>query len=120
MIHHNLNSKEQKNIESKNVRKFSTHSEAFDYLEREVFSQEHFSNHITETAKRNKVSYILAYDVITNHLTDILYEIDKAIAVPEEKVKIRAYGYFSLQIGFMISNNRNKLVKMLINKRTSK
>ena len=118
MIYHNLlNYEERENIESKNVRNFTTRIDAYAYLENEVFLKEHFINHISETAKRNQVSYAMAYDVITNHLTDILYEIDKKIVVPEQKVKISIYGYFSLCIGFMISNTKVNYIKSIIRKR---
>jgi hypothetical protein len=82
-----------------------------------VFEKEHFIRHIIATAKKNNISYLLAFDIITNHLTDILYEIDKNITSPRKKVIIRVYGYFSLRIGFMISSTRKQLIELFIKQR---
>ena len=116
MLFHN----DHKRIKSKNVRKFTSRESVEEYLSNEVFLKERFIRHITETAKTNHVSYILAYNIITNHLIDILYEIDKAITSPRKKVLIRVYGYFSLRIGFMISSTRTHLIELFINQRKEK
>lgn len=116
IVNHNTKRK----ILSKNVRKFTSRSDVFDYLSNEVFEKEDFVRHVVETAKANNISYLLAFDVITNHLTDVLYEIDKAIILPKKKVKIRAIGYFSLITGFMISSTRKQLIELFIKQRKQK
>lgn len=115
-----VNHNNEKLIQSKNVRKFASRSQVYEYLSNEVFEKEDFIRHVSDTAQANSVSYILAFDVISNHLTDLLYEIDKNIAKPRRKVKIRCYGYFSLLIGFMISGTRKKLTDSLKRKKLSK
>lgn len=112
-----VNHNHKKILVSKNVRKFTSRSDVYDYLSNEVFVNEDFIRHVVETSNANDVSYILAFDVITNHLTDILYEIDKSITKPKTKVKIRGYRYFSLQIGFMISSTRKQLIELFIKQR---
>ena len=107
-------------IQSKNVRKFASRSEVYEYLSNKVFENEDFIRHVSDTAQANNVSYILAFDVISNHLTDLLYEVDKNIAKPKRKVKIRCYGYFSLQVSFMISGTKKKLTDLLKRKKLSK
>ena len=109
--------KNKKTIQSKNVRKFTSRTDVFNYLSNDVFEKEHFIRHVLETAKVNKVSYLLAFDIITNHLTDILYEIDKNIISPKRKVQIGVYAYFYLRIGFMISNTKQKLEQLIIKKK---
>jgi hypothetical protein len=104
-------------IKANNFNKFKSWQEAYDYLFEDVFTKEHFEKHVALSAEKNKVSYIIAYEVITNHLTDILYEIDKNISYPRKKVMIRVLSYFSLRIGFMISQNK---VKKEFNDRMSK
>lgn len=108
MLYHS----QRKKIKSKNVRNFTTREEVNQYLANTVFNSPHFVSHIEETANKNQVSYMLAYEVITNHLTDILYEIDKNITLPKKKVKIRVYSYFSLRIGFMISSTKTRLIEL--------
>lgn len=105
-------------IESNNVRKFTNREQAFQYLSDSVFKESDFIKHVTQSAEQNKVSYMLAYDLITNHLTDILYEIDKNIINPRKKIIIRVYQYFSLRIGFMLSSTqRIKSINKKKNKR---
>jgi hypothetical protein len=114
-----VNHNDKKTIQSKNVRKFTSRSDVYDYLSNEVFEKEDFIRHVVKTAKETDISYLLAFDIITNHLTDILYEIDRNITNPKKKVLIRVYGYFSLRIGFMISNTRKQLIELLIKQRKS-
>ena len=113
MLYHD----EKKEIKSKNVRKFTTREEVYEFLASTVFYKGHFVRHVQETAQQTQVSYVLAYEVITNHLTDILYEIDKAIARPRKKVMIRIYSYFSLRIGFMLSSTQTTLIELRKQKR---
>lgn len=112
-----LDLEDTEEIKSKNVRKFTNRSEVYDYLEKSVFNEADFIEHVIVTAKANNVSYLLAFDLITNHLTDILYEIDKEIINKRKKVKLRVYGYFSIAIGFMITSKR-KLFKQSKNKKS--
>jgi len=91
-------------IQSKNVRKFTSKEEVKDYLSDDVFKLPQFIEHVKQTAIDNNVSYILAYDLITKHLIDILYEIDKNVAMPKKKTRIRVFRCFSLKIGFMMSD----------------
>lgn len=95
----------------KSIRKFANREEVFEFLEHEVFLKSEFIANVSETARTKKVSYLLAYDLITNYLTDILYEVDKGIeyAKQKRKVKINVFSYFSLQIGFMVSTKGKKM-----------
>ena len=110
----------KKNIkffQSKSVRMFANREEAFKYLENDVFNKQDFLNNVSETALSNKVSYVLAYELITNFLTDILYEIDQATTMKRKKKKINVYSYFFLEIGFMISlRNRKMFLEKYITK----
>ena len=85
-----VNHKSKKTTQSKNVRKFTSRSNVYDYLSNEVFEKEDFIRHVIKTAKANDVSYLLAFDVITNHLTDILYEIDTNITSKQKKVVVKS------------------------------
>ncbi len=96
-------------FQSKSVRMFSTKKAVSEYLEKEVFLDQDFLNNVSETAKKVEINYILAYEIITGHLIDILYEIDKAISLKRKKTKIRVYSYFFLQIGFMVSLKNKKM-----------
>lgn len=99
----------RKFFQSKSVRTFKSRGEAFEYLEQEVFVLNQFSKHITEVAKTLDISYLLAYEIITNYLTDIIYEIDIAASNRERKKKIAVHGYFFLEIGFMVSVRNKKM-----------
>lgn len=99
----------QKFFQSKNIRMFKSRKECFDYMEKEVFLRQEFQIHITETAKESKVSYLLAYEIITNFLTDTLYEIDLAVTDRERKKRISVHSYFYLQVGFMVSTENKKM-----------
>lgn len=101
-----------KKIQSKNVRKFTSRSDVYNYLSSEVFVTEHFVEHVIKTAKATEINYLLAYDIITNYLTDLLYEIDTQITM-DKKVRIRGYRYFSFNIGFMISNIKEQYTELL-------
>lgn len=103
-----------KELRSKSVRNFTTRSDAYDYLYDEVFCNENFISNVSETAKSNKVSYLLAYDLITNYLTDVFYEIDKKMNHRTKKTRISILGYFFLDLGFAISFIKKKV--FLINK----
>ena len=94
------------------VRKFPTRADAYNYLETEVFIKSDFVNNITETARVEKVNYLIAYEIITNYLTDVLYELDKAVSSKKGK-RISVHSYFYFQVGFMesIRNKKNFLEK---------
>lgn len=94
---------------SKSVRKFKDRKAVFEYLEQEVFVIQEFKNNVSETARSLSISYVIAYEVLTNYLTDILYEVDTTITSKKEKRKINVYSYFSLYVGFM-ANLTNKRV----------
>lgn len=79
------------------------------YLEKEVFSNPDFIRNVVSAGKKNEVSYLLAYDVITKTLINILYEIDNSITLRRKKKRINVYGYFYLEIGFMISLKGKKM-----------
>jgi hypothetical protein len=83
--------------------KFSNIKEVERYLETEVFSEQEFIQNVVAAGKTNEVSYLLAYDVITKTLINILYEIDQSITLKRKKKRINVYGYFFLEVGFMIS-----------------
>jgi uncharacterized membrane protein YsdA (DUF1294 family) len=51
----------------------------------------------------------LAYELITNYLIDVLYELDKAQAQKKKRTKINVFGYFFLEIGFMRSLEGKKM-----------
>jgi hypothetical protein len=91
---------------SKNVRKFTSQSDCYSYLTNEVFLKEDFIRHVTDTAKANNVSYIVAYTVITNYLNNILYEVDTQIISKRKKSKIRIHSYFSILIGFRLNASK--------------
>lgn len=88
---------------------FKSRGEVYEYLEEDVFNKEHFREHITQTAKTLDISYMLAYDIITNYLTDILYELDKAVSDRKKSTRISVHSYFSLKIGFMKSLQNKKM-----------
>lgn len=92
--------------------KFKSREEAFDFLRKEIFLTEHFIEHVTETAKHMEISYALAYYIITNHLTDLLYEIDLNLSKPKKNVMVRIYGYCSLKIGYLFNKkpNNNRII----------
>jgi hypothetical protein len=98
-------------LQSKNVRKFTSKEEVAEYLSDDVFKLPHFIKHVKQTAIDNNVSYLLAYDLITKHLIDILYEIDKNVVMPRKKTRIRVFRCFSLQIGFMMSDTKTMFKK---------
>lgn len=93
----------------KSIRTFNSRDKVFQFMEEEVFILEDFSKHITETSRNLDISYLLAYEIITNYLTDILYEIDIAVSDREKKKKISIHAYFFLEIGFMVSVKNKKM-----------
>jgi len=95
--------------QSKSVRKFKDRQAVYVYLEQEVFKLEDFKRNVKETADSLDISYIVAYDVVTNYLTDVLYDIDKNVKYSKKKKKINMYSYFSLIIGFMVNLNDRKM-----------
>jgi len=99
-------------LKSKNVRKFTSQSDCHDYLSNKVFTQENFIRHVTDTAKANNISYIVAFTIITNYLTNTLYEIDKQVVARRKKSKIRIIGFFSILTGFNL-NATNKRINII-------
>lgn len=91
------------------VRNFQTRTEAFEYLEREVFLLPDFQANVQETADALKISYMIAFEIIANYLTDVLYELDQAQAQKKNRTKINVFGYFFLQVGFMRSLENKKM-----------
>ena len=75
----------------------------------EVFEKEDFIRQVKLVAEQQQISYLVAFDVLTNYLTDVLYEVDKNVSRRKKKVAIRIYGYFSLRIGWMIHSLREKI-----------
>jgi len=75
-----------------------------------VFRTIDFERHITETAKTLDIGYQLAYEIITNYLTDVLYEVDKVLEAPRKKRRISVYSYFYLDTGFL-RNLKNLIFK---------
>jgi len=104
-------------LQSKNVRKFTSKEDVHDYLSEDVFKMPQFIEHVRQTATDNNVSYLLAYDLITKHLIDILYEIDKNVVMPRKKTKIRVFRCFSLKIGFMMSDTKELIIKQFKKRR---
>ena len=98
-----------KQYQSESVRKFKDRKAVFEYLEFEVFKLDEFKDNVSETARSLDVSYIIAYEVLTNYLTDVLYEIDQSIENQKQKRKINVYSYFSLTVGFMANLTKNKM-----------
>lgn len=98
-----------KEYQSKSVRKFKDRKAVFDYLEQEVFTIQEFKNNVAETARSLDISYVIAYEVLTNYLTNILYEVDTRITSKKEKRKINVHSYFSLYVGFM-ANLKNRRI----------
>jgi hypothetical protein len=96
-------------IESKNQRTFTSRKDAYDYLKSDVFNKAEFVQHVSDSAKENHVSYLLAYDLITNYLTDYLYEIDKTIIHKRKKRRFMFKGFFSCATGFMLSFKSRRL-----------
>jgi hypothetical protein len=96
-------------FQSKSVRTFESRDKVYEYLEQEVFIKLPFSNHISETAKTLEISYLLAYEIITNYLTDILYEVDIAVSDRKKRKRISIHAYFFLEIGFMVSVKNKKM-----------
>ena len=103
------NPKIVKLIENLSESLFVNREEAHEYLEREVYSNQEFINHIEETAITHKVSYIVAYTVVTDYLTDIMYELDLNVAKRKTKKRILIHSYFFLSVGFMESFKDKKL-----------
>lgn len=98
----------KKIIQSKSQKLFTSRQDAFEYLERTVFNRQDFVENVSDSARDNKVSYLFAYEIITNYLTDVLYEIDKHMKKPT-KVKLVIKAFFSLSIGFMSSFDSKRL-----------
>lgn len=97
------------------IRVFNSKEQVYEYLEKDVFVTEQFQSHISETAKTLDISYLLAYEIITNYLTDILYEIDIAANSKTKKARISVHSYFFLEIGFMVSvKNKKMFLEQLI------
>jgi len=96
-------------FQSKSVRQFTNREAVYLYLENEVFINQDFINNVRETATTREISYLLAYELITNFLTDTLYEIDIAICKQKKKTRIRVFSYFHLDIGFMMSFKNKKM-----------
>jgi hypothetical protein len=94
---------------SKSVRKFTDRKSVIKYLEKEVFHDSDFLSNVSETAKKCDISYVLAFEIVSNYLTDILFEIDQAISSKRKKKIINVYSYFFLQIGFMVSVKNKKM-----------
>jgi len=91
------------------VRQFESREKAYEYMEKEVFVLNEFSVHVTEVSKTLEISYLLAYEIITNYLTDILYELDIAVSARKKRMKISVHAYFYLDIGFMLSTKNKKM-----------
>lgn len=98
------------------IRVFNSREEVYNYLDNDVFATEQFQSHISETSKTLDISFLLAYEIITNYLTDVLYEIDIAATSSRKKRKISIHSYFFLEIGFMVSvkNKKMFLEKLII------
>ena len=96
-------------FKKKSVSQFKDRRAVMAYLEKEVFLDRNFISNVTETATICRVSYIIAYECVTNYLTDIVYEIDQAITFELKKSKISVYSYFFLEVGFMVSLRDNKM-----------
>lgn len=94
-------------LESKS--QFNSYEEAYQYLYDNVFQDAQFVKHVTKASEEQNISYVIAYELISNHLTQILYEVDKAITRSKKKSKIIFHSYFSLQIGFMLSTKNKKM-----------
>lgn len=92
-----------------NVPTFNSYQDAYDYLNEEVFTKEEFINNVSETAELKKVSYSVVYEIMTNHLTDILYEIDKKKKHKRKTSRISIYGYLQLRIGFAVNMRKPHL-----------
>ena len=95
--------------QSKSVRKFEDRKAVYKFLEEEVFQLRDFKNNVNETARSLDISYIIAYEVLTNHLTDVLFELDRGIEFKRKKIKINMFSYFSLFVGFMENLKENKM-----------
>jgi len=100
------------------VRKFNSREEAIEFMTKEVFVREHFQEHVTQTANNLNISYVVAYHIITNHLIDIVYEIDLNIKNPQKNVMVRIYGYCSLRIGYLLNKKKSIKQNNATNKKT--
>lgn len=106
----------RKFFQRKTVRKFESREACYQYLETEVFVLQDFIANVTETAMTLQISYLLAYEIITNYLTDVLYEIDKAQSKTKQRSRITVYGYLNLDIGFMRTfENKKMFIEKMIN-----
>ena len=102
-------------LRAKSVRKFSSREEVSDFLYEDVFKFDEFQNNIKEVADLQQVSYIVAYEIITNHLIDIVNEIDKAQA-SKKNIRILILRYMKLDVRFAIGiENTLFLLKRIIN-----
>lgn len=104
-----INFEYHKFFRSKSVRKFTSREAVYEYLENEVFIQQDFISNVSETATTLRISYLLAYEIITNYLKDVLYELDTAQAEKKKRTKINVFSYFFLEVGFMRSLEGKKM-----------
>lgn len=90
-------------VRTKSVRKFNSKEEVEEYLIVEVFEQIDFINNVIDTASEMKVSYLVAYTLITKYLIDVLYELDIAQSKERKKTRIRIPGFLNIDIAFIAS-----------------
>lgn len=95
-------------LKQQSKRLFPTWNDAYDYLDKEVFVNPLFQNHISQTSKLCNTNYLLTFEIVTEHLTDILFALDIAVG-KKDQLKIGIYSYLNLHVGFMISVKDKKM-----------
>lgn len=90
---------------------FRNREEVAIYLQDEVFVREDFKNNVKEAAEYNKVSYLVAFDVISNYIIDNLELLDQLRSHRRKQSRINIFGYLVLDIGFIKNINRNYFKK---------
>lgn len=88
-------------LRNKSVRKFHSREEVAEFLYDDVFRFDEFKNNVQEVSTLQEVSYTVAHDIITNHLIDILYEIDKSQA-SNSNIRILILRYMKIEVRFAI------------------
>lgn len=65
-------------------------------LEKEVFSTEHFNEHVKEVSLKTKIDERIVKDVLKSYFTNIVFVMNRVLKI---KTKINIYGFLDLIIG---------------------
>lgn len=68
---------------------------AREYLDKQVFSTEHFKKHVDQVATNLKLSPELVNDVLVSYFTNVFFMLNTTRKI---KTKINLYGFFSLSV----------------------